>query len=126
MVGGSLTIVAVGSTGVTSKVNGTCAVKPLPSSAVMVTVSMLASSPAAFDHVHLPAVQAETVPSVAFIETVSPSGSEQVPLFVGAVPSATLTAVLSAAITGAEFEAPMTTHSWKPKSPSVVVNHDVG
>src|SRR4029077_13122645 len=111
IVGGSLTIVAVGSCGLTLKVKGACAVRPLPSSAVILTVSIPASSPAGLDQVYLPPVQAETTPSDALRVTVSPSGSEHVPEFAGAVPSGTLTAVLSTVITGAEFEAPATTHS---------------
>src|ERR1700758_690047 len=111
IVGGSLTIVAMGSWGVTSRVNGTFAVRPLPSSAVMMTVSLPASSPAGLDQVYLPALQAETTPSDALRVTVSPSGSEHVPEFAAAVPSGTLTAVLSTVIAGAELAAPATTHS---------------
>src|SRR5690242_6178314 len=125
IVGGSLTIVAIGSCALTTKLNWTCAVRPFPSSAVMVTVSIPASSPAGFDQVYLPALQAETTPSDALSVTVSPSGSEQVPVFAGAVPSGTLTAALSTVTTGAELVGPATTHSWKPKSPWLVVNQSV-
>src|SRR5258708_37730132 len=73
IVGGSLTIVAVGSCGVTTKGNGICPFRTLPSSAGMMTVSIPASSPAGFYQADLPALQSATTPSDAGSRTVSPS-----------------------------------------------------
>src|SRR2546422_6323306 len=71
----------------------------------MVTLWLGASSEAGAvqDHVPVLVPVLVTVPKEAVSATVSPSGSEKVPVFVGALPSATLRAVLSEATTGAWF-----------------------
>src|SRR5438874_627849 len=56
-----------------------------------------------------------TVPEEAASATVSPSGSAKVPVLVGAEPSATLTAALSAPIAGARLTF-VVTHVLKAKS----------
>ena len=69
----------------------------------MDTVCGAASSDAARVHDHVPAPVLVTAPLEAESVTVSPSGSKKVPVLVGAVPSLTLTAAVSAATEGAEL-----------------------
>src|SRR2546429_2552378 len=101
--GGSVTIRAFGATAWTVTVNVPVVACPWPSSAVMVTLCSGASSDAARVHDHVPAPVLVTAPLDADSATVSPSGSANVPVLVGAVPSLTLTAAVSAATEGAEL-----------------------
>ena len=91
---------------------------PWPSSAVIVTVWADASSVAGAVHDHVPLLVPVrvTAPEEALSATVSPSTSEKVPVFAGALPSATLTAALSTATTGGWFAATVVTHDLNAKS----------
>src|SRR5450756_2683721 len=88
----------LGATPVTVAVKVALAVSPFPSSAVTVIVWLEASSEAGPVHDHVPLLVpvCVTVPVEAVSATVSPSGSEKVPVFAGAVPSLTVTLGLSA------------------------------
>ena len=84
----------------------------------MVTVWAGASSAAGAVHDHVPLLVpvGATAPREALSATVSPSGSEKVPLFAAAVPSGTLTALVSAATTGGWLAATVATHVLNAKS----------
>src|SRR5438445_13364039 len=83
----------------------------------MVTVCAGASSAAGAVHDHVPLLvpAGATAPREALSAIVSPSGSEKVPLFAAAVPSGTLTALVSAATTGGGVGATVATDVLKGK-----------
>ena len=114
---GSVRIRAAGATAVVVRLNDAGVELPWPSLAVIVTVWLGASSEAGAVHDQVPVLVPVlvTVPEEAASATVSPSGSAKVPVLVGAEPSATLTAALSAPIAGARLTF-VVTHVLKAKS----------
>ena len=109
---------AVGATPAAVAVKFVVALSPWPSSAVMVIVWLEASSRAGRvqDHTPLLVPVLVTVPADAVMATVSPSGSEKLPVFASAVPSLTVTVEVSADTVGAWLRLPATTHVSKAKS----------